>query len=65
MVANNCVPDHPDIREAEQFGLSEVPVAYHCKGCGEDIFMGDWYYIVGKNPYCKECVDKDIAGFEE
>lgn len=38
---------------------------FKCKCCGDDIFIGEFYYIVANDIYCNGCVTEKIAEREE
>lgn len=38
---------------------------FHCKCCGEDIFVGESYFLIDRETFCSDCVSKEIAEREE
>ena len=44
-------PCHPRCPEAP-----EPPVVYYCVNCGYEIYHGDYYYNIGGDPWCEDCI---------
>jgi len=53
-------PCHPRCPNAP-----EPTAVYVCKSCGAEIHEGEYYYVVGGEPYCDDCVSNDIAYAED